>query len=34
MTKCDKQRKIYKFQNNYYKVSQEVIRKCDKYYKV
>ena len=32
--KCDKKRKLHKFQNNFCKVWQKVIAKCGKYYKV
>ena len=33
ITKCDKKRKFHKFQNNYYKVLQKIIKKCDRFYK-
>ena len=34
ITKCDEQGNFHEFQNNYYKVWQKVITKCDRYYEV
>ena len=34
VTKFDKKRKFHEFQNNYYKVSQKIMAKCGRFYKV
>ena len=34
ITKCDNRRKLHEFQNNYHKMWQKVITKCDRYHKV